>query len=400
MNGLPESLRSLRHRDYRLYFFGQLVSMVGTWMQQTAQGWLVYRLTGSGALLGLVVAAGQLPSLFLGLVGGAAADRWDRRRVLLATQFLALVQAGLLAVLTTTGRVTVGQVVALAVFLGVVNAFDMPARQAFVTELVPAEDQGNAIALSGILLNASRLVGPAIAGILIARWGEAACFWINTASFVAVLGSLWAISPRPRVVPEGGAARRIMEGLVYAFEDPERRALLTLLAAVSIAGMPLFSLMPAFSEGVLRAGPRGLGWLTAGVGVGAMLASALLARRRNADGLPSEVGRAAVGFGFALAAFGRSPSVAVAFPAAATAGFFMMTAFSGGNMRLQSRADDAHRGRLMSLFAMSFMATSPFGALGAGWASDRFGAPAALAAGGAFCALAGAAYLIRTREGR
>jgi len=388
--------RALHRREYRLYFFGQLVSMSGTWMQQTAQGWLVYRLTGSAVLLGLTAASSQAPALVLGLAGGVAADRWDRRKVLLWTQALALLQAAALAVLTSMGRVQVWHVVTLAACLGVVNAFDMPARQAFVTELVPPEEMGNAIALSGILINASRMVGPALAGILIARSGEASCFWLNASSYLAVLASLWAIRPRrPAMQTDESAATDVREGLGYVLRDPERRGLLLLLAAVSLAGMPLFSLMPAFSEGVLKAGPRGMGLLTAAVGFGAMGASLLLARLRGPEGLVQTVGRGAVGFGLALAAFGFSDRMGLAVPAAMAAGFAMMTTFAGGNIRLQSRSDDAHRGRLMSLFSMSFTTTAPFGALAAGWAAERFGAPFALTVGGAGCALAGFAFLGR-----
>lgn len=388
--------RALRRRDYRLYFFGQLVSLSGTWMQQTAQGWLVYRLTGSATLLGVTAAAGQAPAVVMGLVGGAAADRYDRRKILLGTQLLALLQAAALAVLTSTGRVQVWHVVALAAFLGVVNAFDMPARQAFVPELVPTDEMGNAIALSGILLNSARMVGPAFAGLLIARLGEASCFWLNAVSYLAVIASLWAITPR-RVASstELSAVEHIRDGLRYALRDHERRALLLVLACVSLAGMPIFAMMPAFAEGVLKAGPRGLGWLTASVGCGAMGASLLLARLQGTDGLLTLVGRGAVGFGLSLLAFSFSGRLEFAVPAAVAAGFMMMGTFSGGNIRLQARSDDEHRGRLMSLFSMSFMTTAPVGALLAGWAAERFGTPFALAVGGLGCAAAGVLFLNR-----
>lgn len=393
---IPPSLRALRRREYRLYFLGQLVSMTGTWMQQTAQGWLIYRLTGSGTLLGVAAAAGQAPSVVLGLVGGAAADRWDRRKLLLWIQGLALVQALVLAALTTTGAVTVGHVLVLSVLLGVVNAFDMPARQSFVTTLVPPEDADNAIALSGLLLNASRMVGPALAGLIIASAGEATCFWINGASFAAMLAGLALIGARPAADAAAGSAwAHIREGLSYAWRDGERRSLLALLAAVSFAGMPLFSILPAFSEGALKAGPRGMGWLMGAVGLGALAASVLLARRVGTKGLPRAIGLGAVAFGGALALLGAAPSLPWALAAAVVGGFGMMTSFSGGNIRLQTRSDDAHRGRLMSLFTMSFMATAPFGALVSGWAADRFGPRAAVTGGGLLCAAVAAAFLAR-----
>lgn len=393
---LPASLRALRRRDYRLYFFGQFVSMTGTWMQQTAQGWLIYRLTGSGTWLGVAAAAGQAPSVLLGLAGGAAADRWDRRTLLIWTQALALAQAVALAALTSTGQATVPLVLGLTVLLGVVNAFDMPARQSFIPQLVPAEDAGNAIALSGLLLNASRVVGPALAGVLIAASGEAACFWLNAASYAAMLAGLALITARPAApAAPGSALAHIREGLSYAWRDAERRSLLALLAAVSFAGMPLFSILPAFTEGALKAGPRGMGWLMGAVGLGAFAASVLLARRADSEGLPRAIGLGSAGFGAALALLGFAPTLPWAMAAAALAGFGMMTAFSGGNIRLQTRSDDAHRGRLMSLFTMSFMATAPFGALASGWAADRFGPRAAVSAGGLLCAAVAASFLLK-----
>lgn len=397
-----EVLRSLGHRDYRLYFFGQFVSMVGTWMQITAQSWLVYRLTGSGALLGLVAAAGQAPSLALGLVGGAAADRWDRRRLLVVTQILSLLQAAVLAWLTMTGRVQVWHVFALAVLLGVVNVFDMPARQAFVPQLVPREDMGNAIALSGILLNMSRLVGPALAGLIIARSGEAACFWLNAVSYVAVVASLLMIAPHPVAARDGSAGElaRIRAGLRYCFGDPERRAILVLLAAVSVAGVPATMILPVYSEGILHAGPGGFGLLTTAFAVGALAASAMLARRAAPDELPEMIGRAAATFGAAIAVLAALRTFGAACAAMTVAGWGMMSCFSGGNIRLQDRSSDAMRGRVMGLFSMTFMATAPFGMLAMGWASDRFGAPAALAGGGLLCAAAGLIFLAARPRGR
>ncbi|MDX6771155.1 MAG: MFS transporter [Elusimicrobiota bacterium] len=396
---LPPSLRALGRREFRLYFAGQLVSMTGTWMQQTAQGWLIYRLTGSGTLLGVTAAVSQAPSVLLGLAGGAAADRLDRRSLLLWTQALALAQAAVLAALTSAGAVTVTHVLILSFLLGVVNAFDMPARQSFVPQLVPPEDAGNAIALSGVLLNASRVVGPALAGAVIAAAGEAACFWFNAASYAAMLASLACIAARPAAArTEASALAHIREGLDYAWRDPERRSLLALLAAVSFAGMPLFSILPAFTEGALKAGPRGMGLLMGAVGVGALFASVRLARRADAEGLPRALGLGAAAFGAALALMGFAPSLPWAMAVAALAGYGMMTAFSGGNIRLQTRSDDAHRGRLMSLFTMSFMATAPFGALASGWAADRFGPRAAVTGGGLLVAAVAAGFL-RTRAG-
>ena len=395
-----EALRSLRHRDYRLYFFGQLVSMGGTWMQQTALSWLVYRLTGSGATLGLVAAAGQAPSLVLGLVGGSVADRFDRRRLLIVTQCLSLAQAAALAALATWGSPRPLALAGLAAFLGVVNVFDMPARQAFVAGLVPREDMGNAIALSGILLNASRLVGPAIAGLVIARAGEAACFWLNAASYLAVLAGLLYIRPGKAPEhegPDGGELARIKEGLRYAFADPERRAVLVLLTAVSVTGVPLFSLMPAFTEGVLGAGPRGLGLYTSAFAVGALAGSYFLAARTSRGGARL-VGGAAAAFGAGVMALAVLRSPAAVGSALALAGWGMMSCFSGSNILLQSLSSDAMRGRVMSLFSMTFMAGAPIGTLAAGWACDAWGVAAAFACTGLLCAGSGLALVVWERR--
>ncbi len=391
------AFRSLAHREFRLYFFGQLVSMTGTWMQTTAQSWLVYRLTGSGTLLALVVAAGQVPSLFLGLFGGAVADRWNRRKVLLITQILALVQAAALGWLTVTGHVQVWHVFTLSIFLGVINVFDMPARQSFIPQLVPREDMANAIALSGILLNSSRLVGPAIAGLLIAHVGEAVCFCINALSYVAVVGSLMMIRPLSADPRDDSQSEleRIKSGLRYCYEDPERRAILMLLAAVSLAAVPAMMLLPVYSEGVLRAGPRGFGLLTTAFALGALAASAMLARRARPDEMPRLIGRAAILFGVAIASLALLRGFGAACAAMMLAGWGMMSVFSGGNIRLQHRSSDAMRGRVMGLFSMTFMATGPFGMLAMGWASDHYGAPAALAGGGLACAASAGMFLSR-----
>jgi MFS family permease len=390
-----EIFKSLRHVNYRYYFFGQLVSTSGTWMQTAAQSWLVYRLTGSGALLGLVAAAGQIPSLFVGLLAGAAADRFNRRRLLMLTQTLSLIQALILTWLTATGLVQVWHVFFLALTLGTIAAFETPARQAFASRLVPKEDMGNAIALSGILLNLSRLTGPALAGFMIARVGEAACFGLNAVSYLAVLVSLWMISWRQpeSTDAEEGEWSRIKLGLHYSFDDPERRLILLLLTAVSMTALPLISILPIFSQGLLKAGPQGYGILFASYSVGALMASGLLAKGFEVEELPRLIGRAAVVFGIAVIILSVIRILSAACFVTAVAGWGMMTCFSGGNIRLQDRASDAMRGRVMGLFAMTFMATSPFGMLAMGWASDRFGATVALASGGIACILCASFFL-------
>jgi hypothetical protein len=261
---------------------------------------------------------------------------------------------------------------------------------------------GNAIAMSGILLNMSRLIGPAFAGLLIARSGEASCFSLNSLSYVAVIISLLMIRAKPAEAREGtvGELARILAGLRYCFENSERRAILLMLAAVSIAGVPAMMLLPVYSEGILHAGPQGFGYLTTAFAVGALLGSAMLARRAEPGELPVLLGRAAVIFGASVAALAALRNFGAACGAMGAAGWGMMTCFSSGNIRLQDRSSDAMRGRVMGLFSMTFTATAPFGMLAMGWASDRFGAPSALAAGGSICAACGFGFLLARPQSR
>jgi len=384
---LPAAMRALRHRDYRLFFFGQLVSLSGTWMQSVAQAWLVYRLTGSAALLGVVGFAGQIPTLVASPAGGLAADQFDRRRLLLATQAASMALALALAALTLTGRVTVPWIVGIAALLGVVNAFDIPARQAFAADLVGRDDLVNAIALNSTVFNGARVVGPAIAGVLVARLGEGWCFFVNGASYVAVIAGLLAMSDvRPR--PPASAApplERLREGFAYARRTRPVLALLLLLGVVSLAGMPYSVLMPVFADEILGGGPRILGMLMGASGVGALLGAFALALRRSTRGLGVFVALAAGGFGLSLVAFSQSRSFALSAALLVPAGFCMMSQMASSNTLIQALTPDALRGRVMSVYAMVFMGGAPLGALAAGTLASRFGAPATVAAGGVAC---------------
>jgi outer membrane protein TolC len=397
---VPEILRSLRHPNYRRYFLGQLVSMTGTWMQMMAQTWLVYRLTGSAWLLGLVAFSSQIPSLLIGVLGGSAADHFDRRRLLLVTQSVALVHALVLGLLTVTDSVRVWQVFVLAIILGVVNVFDMPARQSMISELVDERaDLPNAIALNTLMINSSRLTGPAIAGLLVASRGEGFVFLLNAASFLASLAALLSLKlparpPRPAPSPRETAAH-VVEGLRYTLGDGPMRSLLALLAAVSLFGMPSYTLLPLFA-GRLGLGAKGVGWLMSASGSGAVAASVFLAMRGSLDGLPRLVGAAAAVFGAALVCFAASPSLGTGALCMAVAGWGMMTAFVGGNTLLQSRTSDHMRGRTMALFSMTFMGMAPIGNLASGWLAARLGASAAVVAGG--LAVVAAAAVFRSRR--
>jgi MFS family permease len=387
---LPAAMRSLRHRNYRLFFFGQLISLSGTWMQSVAQAWLVYRLTGSAALLGVVGFAGQIPTLVASPAGGLAADQFDRRRVLLATQAASMGLALALAALTLTGRVNVPWIVGIAALLGVVNAFDIPTRQAFAADMVGRDDLVNAIALNSTVFNGARVVGPAIAGILVARIGEGWCFFVNGASYVAVIAGLLAMRGVPRRPPASGASplERLREGFAYAARTRPVLALLALLGVVSLAGMPYSVLMPVFADEILGGGPRTLGLLMGAAGVGALLGAFALALRRSTRGLGTFVAIVAAGFGLTLVAFSQSRSFWLSAALLVPAGFCMMSQMSSSNTLIQALTPDALRGRVMSVYAMVFMGGAPLGALAAGTLASRFGAPATVAGGGVACLVA------------
>jgi len=303
-------LRALRHRNYRLFFTGQTVSLIGTWMTRIATSWLVYRLTRSALLLGLVGFAGQIPSFLLAPFAGVLVDRWNRHRLLIVTQVLAMLQSAALAVLALTGIINIWHVLALCLFQGVINAFDMPARQAFVVEMVEKrEDLGNAIALNSSMVNAARLLGPSIGGILIAAVGEGWCFFTDAVSYLAVIASLllMRLVQRPHLVRERAPVlRELREGWSYVAGSPPIRSILLLLALVSLVGMPYTVLMPVFASEILHGGPHTLGFLMGAVGVGALAGAVFLAKRRTVVGLGKVIPIAAGLFGIGLIGFSLS----------------------------------------------------------------------------------------------
>jgi MFS family permease len=384
------TFRALRGRNYRWFFFGQGVSLIGTWMQTVAMGWLVYRLTHSAFLLGLVGFTSQLPMLVLMPFAGVLTERRDRRNVLVATQSLALVQAAVLAALTLSGTVRVWQLVALSAVMGAINAFDMPTRQAFTIDMVERkEDLANAIALNSSLFNASRLLGPTAAGVLIATVGEGICFLLNSFSYLAVILALLAmrLPPRPLRPGPGDLVADLRAGLDYAFGFLPIRAILLLLSVVSLVGIPYMVLMPVFAKDILRGGPGTLGVLMGASGVGALLGALYLASRRSVVGLGRWIAFATALFGASLIAFAWSRSLAVSLVLLAVSGFGMIVAMAASNTILQTIAEEDKRGRLMSLYALSFAGLAPFGSLLAGGLSSWIGAPATLTWCGAACLL-------------
>ena len=389
--GLPLVLRALHHRNYRLFFGGQLISLTGTWMQTVAQSWLVYRLTGSAVLLGFVGFSSQIPVFLLAPVGGSAADRYNRRRILVVTQTAAMLLAFILAALTLSGRVQVWHVFVLAAFLGVVNAFDLPTRQAFVADMVGREDLINAIALNSTMFNGARMIGPAVAGLLIDTIGEGWCFLANGVSYLAVIAGLLMMSMTvrtPAPLP-GSALASIIEGFRYVKRTRQIRALLLLLGLVSLVGMPYTVLMPIFAAQILHGGPRGLGILVSAIGFGALAGALTLAAKKGIRGLNSWVALSATGFGVSLILFSLSRSFWLSAALLLPVGFSVMVEMASSNTLIQSLVPDSLRGRVMAVYSMMFMGMAPLGSLLAGALAQRLGAPATVAIGGVVC-MAGA----------
>jgi len=389
-------MRALRHRNFRLFLGGQIISLAGTWMQQVALSWLVYRLTHSPFLLGLAGFAGQLPSLLLAPLAGVWADRADRRRIVIATQVLSMAQALVLSGLVLSGRITIADILVLSVFLGLVNAVDVPTRQAFLVEMVSGrEDLASAIALNSSVFNAARLVGPAMAGFMIALVGEGVVFLLNGLSYVAVIAALVAmrIEPRPRARPERPPVwRELKDGVRYALGFAPIRSLLFLVGLVSVVGVPFTVLMPIFATDVLHGGPHTLGLLMSSLGVGALGGALLLAARGSVRGLGRVILAAVILFGLSLVGFALSRNEWLSMALLAAAGLGMMVHMASSNTILQTIVDEDKRGRVMSFYAMASMGSVPLGSLLSGALAARVGAPVTVVLGGIACLLGAAGF--------
>jgi len=365
-------------------------------MQTVAQSWLVYQMTGSVILLGTVGFASQIPVLLLAPFGGTAADRFDRRRILLVTQSWAMLLAGTLAALTLTGNIQIWHLLVIAVGFGVGNAFDIPARQSFVSDMVGREDLINAIALNSSMFNGARIVGPAIAGILVAAVGEGWCFFANSVSYVAVLTSLLAMKVAPTVRRElKSPFAEIKEGFVYVAKTPPIRALLLLLGLVSLAGMPYAVLMPVFAADYLGGDSGTLGILMGCSGLGALAAALTLASRRHVFGLGKWVAAACAGLGLFLITFSFSRSVGLSALVLVPIGFSMMTQMASSNTLVQAMVPDELRGRVMSVYSMMFMGLAPVGSLLAGTVAGYLGPPQTVAIGGTICVIGASIFALR-----
>jgi MFS family permease len=390
-------LPALKSRNYRLFFAGQGISLIGSWMTQIATVWLVYDLTKSPLMLGLVGFSSQIPSFFLAPIGGVFVDRFSRHRTLIGTQILAMIQSLALAALALTGVIQVWHIIALSLFQGLINAVDAPARQAFAVELVEhPDDLANAIAINSTMFNGARLIGPAIGGILIAAVGAAYCFLIDGLSYIAVISALLAMEIKPRIitVSKANPLQRIKEGFDYAFGFPPIRAILLLSALISFFGMQYTVLVPIFAEEILGGDAQTLGFLMAASGVGALTSGIYLATRQTVVGLGRLISIAPSVLGMGLLAFSLSRFLPLSLMAMALVGVGTIIQIAGSNTVLQTIIEEDKRGRVMSLYTMSFLGMIPFGNLLGGALARQIGAPNTLTVDGIICIL-GAIYFAR-----
>jgi MFS family permease len=389
--------RSLKYRNYRLFFTGQSISLIGTWMQRIAMPWLVYQMTGSALLLGVVGFAGQIPSFILSPVAGVLTDRWSRYRVLLVTQILSLVQAGVLSWLCLAGIVEIWEIIVLSVILGCINAFDVPARQSFVIDMVEKkEDLGNAIALNSLMFNGARLIGPSIAGVMLASTSEGICFLVNAISYIFVIFSLllMRLNLKKTLRKEKRILFELSEGFRYAFGFAPIKHLLILLTISSMMGMSYSVLMPVFAKEILHGGSNTYGFLMGAAGFGALMGALFLASRKSVLKLGRIVPASAIFFGAGLLGLSVSRIFPLSLILMIFIGLGMMMQTAASNTILQTITDDDKRGRVMSFYSMAIMGTAPFGSLVAGWLAKVIGTPATIFAGGFSCII-GALFFLR-----
>jgi len=382
--------RALSNRNYRLFFSGQSISLIGTWMQQVAVSWLVYRMTNSPLLLGVVGFVGQIPTFLVTPFAGVIADRYNRRRMLIITQVASMIQASILAALVLSKTIQVWEIMVLSTMLGIINSFDIPIRQAFTVEMIEnREHLGNAIALNSSMVNAARLIGPSVAGILIASVGEGICFFCNAVSYIPVIASFFMMQVARKIEepPKTHIIKQLKEGLSYAFNFSPIKYILLLLALVSLTGVPYQVLMPVFARDIFHGGPHTLGFLIAMSGVGALAGAIYLAARKSVVGLGGIIALTAGLFGIGILAFSVSRILWASMLILLVSGFGMMVQMAASNTVLQTIVDEDKRGRIMSFYTMSFMGMAPFGSLFAGSMANKIGAPATLMIGGSCCVI-------------
>ena len=380
--------RSLQHRNYRLFFGGQSISLIGTWMQRIALPWLVYQMTGSEVLLGIVGFAAQIPSFLLAPVAGVLIDRWSRYRVLLVTQVISMIQAGILAWLSLTGSLEIWHIVTLSLILGCINAFDMPARHSFVIDMIEnKDDMGNAIALNSLMFNGARLIGPSVAGIVLATTGEGICFLINALSYIFIIISLLAmhLPVNNEKKKETHIFSELKEGLAYTFGFPPIKSIILLLGLVSLMGASYQVLMPVYAKVILHGDSHTFGFLMGAAGAGALLGAVYLASRESVMKLGRLIPAATALLSAGLVAMAFNTSFLVSMFLMFFTGLGMMATTAASNTIIQTITDDDKRGRVMSLYTMALMGTAPFGSLLAGWMAKLLGTPWTIFIGGAVC---------------
>jgi len=389
--------RALKHRNFQLFFGGQLVSLIGTWMQSTAQLWLIYRLTNSAALLGVFGFASQIPVLFLASLGGYVGDRYNRHRGVIWTQTAAMVLAFVLAALTLSGVIRVWEIVLIGFFAGVVNAFDVPIRQAFLVQMVGREDLPNAIALNSSIFNGARVVGPAIAGFAIGWLGEGWCFFLNGVSFLAVIAALMMmrIAKTEQRQSDGSPLQKFIQGFRFAMGDRTIRPALLLVSLMSMFGLQYTVFMPIFARDVLHGGPSMLGLLMTSAGVGAVIGALHFASRTDEKGLVEWIAVTASTCSLGLIFFSQSRVFWLSAAMLLAAGFSATSQLAATNTIVQVRVPDELRSRIMAVYATMFMGVQPLGALVAGGVAKRFGAPRTLGAFGVICLCGAFVFLFR-----
>jgi len=389
--------RALKSRNYRLFFAGQGISLIGTFLQQVALGWYVYRITGSKMLLGTLAFTSQIPSLVCAPFAGALADRWDRKKALIAIQSLSCLQALVLAILVTSGNAPVWSLLVLSAVLGALNAFDIPFRQAFVSQMI--DDKGmltNAIALNSALFNGARMVGPSVGGVLVAAVGEGACFFLNAASYLAVVFALAAIVPNPvERSPRRKLHKEILEGVRYVARHRPIRDLLLLVSAVGLLGLAYMVLLPVVARDLLHGDARTLGFLMASGGAGSLVSALTLAARKSVRGLMSRIAIAALVSGLGVIALSQAGHLGLCMVFIAVSGFGFVTCAGGANAVIQTLVDNRYRGRVMSLYTLAFLGTSTFGSLVAGWLADAKGVPYSMTVFGALFLVCAIVFAVR-----
>lgn len=382
--------RALRYKNFRVFFFGQTISLIGTWMQYVAMSWLVYDLTNSAFLLGVVGFASQIPAFILSPFTGVLSDRHNRYKILLLTQILAMLQAFILAFLTLTGNIAVWHIIIMGIFLGCVNSLDIPARHSFILQMIEEKEHlGNAIALNSMMFNFARLIGPTLAGVLIAITGEGVCFLVNAISYLAVIASLFAMDKGIKIRKDKKVDYNIFkdlkEGFNYAFRFQPIRAILLLLSIISLMGMSYAVLMPVFARDILHGGPHTLGFLMAAIGLGALGGTVYLASMKRALTLGNLLPVSAGVFGLGITAFSFSHNMWLSLSLLFVSGFGIMVQMASSNTILQTIVDDDKRGRVMSLYTMAFMGMAPLGSLLAGALASKIGALNTLLISGLSC---------------